>query len=144
MIETVQNLMDQSLLLNENAVYSELINLPLNQSLMDFLKILNIHKKKLYTNIEKNNRDFLKFRKSLESFGDNVQLLIEDIVKNKFEEANKMIIKKLEEQNEYFIKQNEIMNNIKKQVLFFIMFVILSFIVYCYDATSGYKQRVPT
>jgi hypothetical protein len=137
MIKTVQNLMDQSLLESENATYSELCLIKnLNPSLMDFLKILKIHKNVLYSKVENNERNVYKIKKSVESFGHNVDLLIEDIVKNKFNEelkkidnkfkeelqANKMIIneykmayknifKKFQEQNEYLIKQNEVANN---------------------------------
>jgi len=172
MIKTVQSLMDQSLLESENATYSELCLIKnLNPSLMDFLKILKIHKNVLYSKVENNERNVYKIKKSVESFGHNVDLLIEDIVKNKFKEemknikeelqANKMIIneyktvykntfKKFQEQNEYLIKQNEVANNEiveiinKFNIKKQVLFFVMGFISFCLYLTKSNKNLIPT
>ena len=164
--------MDQSLLESENATYSELCLIKnLNPSLMDFLKILKIHKNVLYSKVENNERNVYKIKKSVESFGHNVDLLIEDIVKNKFKEemknikeelqANKMIIneyktvykntfKKFQEQNEYLIKQNEVANNEiveiinKFNIKKQVLFFVMGFISFCLYLTKSNKNLIPT
>jgi response regulator RpfG family c-di-GMP phosphodiesterase len=136
--------MDQALISNEKNVYAGMCKLNLHTDLMDFLKILNIHKNILYTNVarietnigrlgtsisecnmitenifkvidrrmfqlsEKNNHELLIIKKSLESFGFNIDSLIEDIVKNKIKDLttqNEKVIKDLTTQNEKVIKQ---------------------------------------
>ena len=119
LIPSVQLLMDQALMSNEKTIYSNMCTLNLHTDLMDYLKILNIHKNILYTNFlrlegnvrecnvivdnifkvvdkrmnslsEKNGHEFLKIKKSLESFGYNIDSLIEDIVNNKIKETQKV------------------------------------------------------
>jgi hypothetical protein len=146
LIQPVQLLMDQALISNEKNVYTGMCELNLHTDLMDFLKILNIHKNILYTNIgrietnigrlgtsisecnmitenifkvidrrmfqlsEKNNHELSVMKKSLESFGFNIDSLIEDIVKNKIKDVttqNEKVIKDLMTQNQSLVKQNE-------------------------------------
>ena len=68
LIGSVQFLMEQTLLSNEQNIYLSMCKLNLHTDLINCLKILNIHKNILYARLEKNGYDIFKIYKSLESF----------------------------------------------------------------------------